>query len=94
MVCNAGLAAVREPDSPCVCLLSFSGCGLTQLCHGYVVHRVSGDVLSLMDAESLKEIGIETIGQRLAILKAVYQLKLAQQIPIDSDDYVPPCMCS
>lgn len=47
-----------------------------------------------MDAESLKEIGIETIGQRLAILKAVYQLKLAQQIPIDSDDYVPPCMYS
>ena len=44
-----------------------------------------------MDAESLKEIGIETIGQRLAILKAVYQLKLVQQIPIDSDDYVPPC---
>ena len=56
-----------------------------------IVHRVSGDVLCLMDAESLKEIGIETIGQRLAILKAVYQLKLAQQIPIDSDHYVPPC---
>ena len=57
-----------------------------------VVHRVSGDVLCLMDADSLKEIGIETIGQRLAILKAVYQLKLAQQIPIDPDHYIPPCM--
>lgn len=44
-----------------------------------------------MDAESLKEIGIETIGQRLAILKAVYHLKVAQQIPIESDHYVPPC---
>ncbi|GJE91066.1 hypothetical protein PsYK624_072140 [Phanerochaete sordida] len=54
------------------------------------MHRVSGDVLCLMDADSLKEIGIETIGQRLAILKAVYQLKLTQQIPIDSDHYVPP----
>ena len=55
------------------------------------MHRVSGDVLCLLDAESLKEIGIETIGQRLTILKAVYQLKVAQQIPIDSDHYVPPC---
>lgn len=54
-------------------------------------HRVSGDVLCLMDAESLKEVGISTIGQRLAILKAVYQLKLAHQIPIDADHYVPPC---
>ena len=44
-----------------------------------------------MDAESLKEVGVTTIGQRLAILKAVYQLKLAQQIPIEPDDYVPPC---
>ena len=54
-------------------------------------HRVSGDVLCLMDAESLKEVGVATIGQRLAILKAVYQLKLAQQIPIEPDDYIPPC---
>lgn len=57
----------------------------------YLEHRVSGDVLCLMDAESLKEVGVTTIGQRLAILKAVYQLKLAHQIPIESDHYVPPC---
>ena len=44
-----------------------------------------------MDPESLKEVGIATIGQRLAILKAVYQVKLAQQIPIEPDQYVPPC---
>ncbi|PSR76158.1 hypothetical protein PHLCEN_2v8656 [Hermanssonia centrifuga] len=53
-------------------------------------HRVSGEVLCLMDAESLKEVGITTIGQRLAILKAVYQLKLAHHVPIEPDDYVPP----
>lgn len=47
-----------------------------------------------MDAESLKEVGITTIGQRLAILKAVYQLKLAHQIFIESDHYVPPCECA
>ena len=44
-----------------------------------------------MDADALREVGIATVGQRLAILKAVYQLKLAQQIPIESDHYVPPC---
>lgn len=44
-----------------------------------------------MDAESLKEVGITTIGQRLAILKAVYQLKLAHHVPIEDGHYVPPC---
>lgn len=44
-----------------------------------------------MNAEDLKEAGISTIGQRLAILKAVYQRKLAQQIAIGPEDYIPPC---
>ena len=35
--------------------------------------------------------GITTIGQRLAILKAVYNIKLVQNIPIEPDHYVPPC---
>ncbi|KAL6306280.1 hypothetical protein BKA93DRAFT_729720 [Sparassis latifolia] len=53
-------------------------------------HNISGDVLCLLDAEGLKEIGVATIGQRLAILKGVYNIKLAQNIPIESDHYVPP----
>ncbi|KAI0704325.1 hypothetical protein BC835DRAFT_1262074 [Cytidiella melzeri] len=64
--------------------------GLPQYENQIREHRVTGDVLCLMDADTLKEVGIATIGQRLAILKAVYQLKLAQQIPIDADHYVPP----
>ena len=55
-------------------------------------HNITGDVLCLLDAESLKEVGIATIGQRLAILKAVYQLKIANNVPIESDHYIPPCM--
>jgi protein STE50 len=54
-------------------------------------HRVSGDVLCIMDADALKEVGVATIGQRLAILKAVYQLKVAQQIRFEADHYVPLC---
>ncbi|KAG6890968.1 hypothetical protein C0992_011727 [Termitomyces sp. T32_za158] len=53
-------------------------------------HNISGDVLCLLDPEGLKGVGIATIGQRLAILKAVYLLKIAHGVPIDSDHYVPP----
>lgn len=45
----------------------------------------------MVDAETLKNIGIATVGQRLAILKAVYMIKLAHNVPLEADDYVPPC---
>jgi len=45
----------------------------------------------MLDPESLKDVGIATIGQRLTILKAIYQAKLKFNIPITEDDYVPPC---
>ncbi|KAG1746713.1 uncharacterized protein EDB91DRAFT_1236126 [Suillus paluster] len=53
-------------------------------------HNISGDVLCLLDAEDLKAIGISTVGQRLAILKAVYQAKLAHHVPVEADHYIPP----
>lgn len=54
-------------------------------------HNISGDVLCMLDAEDLKAIGISTVGQRLAILKAVYQAKLAHHVPVEADHYIPPC---
>ncbi|KAF8920801.1 hypothetical protein CPB85DRAFT_1548605 [Mucidula mucida] len=53
-------------------------------------HRISGDILCMMDAETLKSVGIATIGQRLHILKSVYMIKLAHNVPLEPDDYVPP----
>ncbi|ESK97684.1 protein kinase regulator [Moniliophthora roreri MCA 2997] len=53
-------------------------------------HRISGDILCMLDQETLKGVGVSTVGQRLAILKAVYNLKIQYNIPIDSDSYVPP----
>jgi hypothetical protein len=53
-------------------------------------HKIRGDVLCMLDLETLKGVGVSTIGQRLAILKAVYLLKLAYDVPIGSDHYVPP----
>ncbi|EEB86660.1 hypothetical protein MPER_16305, partial [Moniliophthora perniciosa FA553] len=53
-------------------------------------HRISGDILCMLDQETLKGVGVSTVGQRLAILKAVYNLKIQYNIPIDSESYVPP----
>ncbi|KAI0320883.1 hypothetical protein OF83DRAFT_1052246 [Amylostereum chailletii] len=53
-------------------------------------HSISGDVLCIIGTEELKEFGIATVGQRLSILKAIYQVKLAHNIPIEPDHYIPP----
>ncbi|KAJ7113696.1 hypothetical protein C8R43DRAFT_1039768 [Mycena crocata] len=57
-------------------------------------HGITGEVLCMLNADSLKAVGVSTIGQRLAILKAVYLVKLAHNVPIDADDYVPPSEAS
>ncbi|KAJ7132134.1 protein kinase regulator [Mycena epipterygia] len=57
-------------------------------------HGITGEVLCMLNAESLKAVGVSTIGQRLAILKAVYLVKVAHNVPIDPDDYVPPSEAS
>ncbi|KAF8518988.1 hypothetical protein BU17DRAFT_48119 [Hysterangium stoloniferum] len=67
-----------------------SNLGFTQYDQQIREHNISGEVLTFLDQETLKEVGVSTIGQRLAILKAVYYLKLAHNIPIDSEHYVPP----
>ncbi|KAH0836590.1 hypothetical protein J3R83DRAFT_8290 [Lanmaoa asiatica] len=64
--------------------------GFPQYEHQIREHNISGDVLCMLDPETLKAVGVTTVGQRLAILKAIYQAKLAYHIPIDSDHYVPP----
>src|ERR1700761_2910481 len=56
-----------------------------------IEHNLSGEVLCMIGPEDLKEIGIATVGQRLAILKAIYLIKLAHEIPFEPDHYIPPC---
>ncbi len=41
--------------------------------------------------DDLKQMGITSVGHRLTILKSVYDVKKAQDIPIESDHYVPLC---
>ena len=35
--------------------------------------------------------GITSVGHRLTILKAIYEVKVKQDIPIESDHYIPLC---
>lgn len=51
--------------------------------------------------DDLKAMGINSVGHRLTILKSVYDVKKAQDVPVESDHYVPlskysttnPTMC-
>ncbi|KAF9005981.1 hypothetical protein BDQ17DRAFT_1540607 [Cyathus striatus] len=70
--------------------LWFSALGYPQYESQLHQHNIDGEALCMLDAEALRDIGVTTIGQRLAILKAAYLLKLAHNIPIDDDHYVPP----
>lgn len=54
-------------------------------------NSITGEVLIMMNVEHLIELGVTSIGRRLAILKGVYLAKVAQGLPIGEDDYVPPC---
>lgn len=43
--------------------------------------------------EELKEMGMTSVGHRLTLLKSVYDIKIKQDIPVDSEHYVPLCEC-
>jgi len=52
---------------------------------------MSGDALVIVQHDELRELGIVSIGHRLTILKAIYNLKKKQDVPLETDHYVPLC---
>jgi hypothetical protein len=54
-------------------------------------NEIVGEALVALQHEDLKEMGIASVGHRLTILKSVYDIKIKQDIPIESDHYVPLC---
>jgi hypothetical protein len=52
---------------------------------------ITGDVLAALQHAELKELGVTSVGHRLTILKAVYEIKRRQNVPMEPDDYVPLC---
>ena len=52
---------------------------------------IDGEALVRLNHDDLRELGITSIGHRLSILKAVYTVKVAHDVPMDPDDYIPVC---
>lgn len=57
-------------------------------------NEIVGEALIALRHEELKEMSILSVGHRLTILKGVYDMKVKQEIPIESDHYIPPCQYS
>ncbi|KAJ1659834.1 hypothetical protein IWQ61_001144 [Dispira simplex] len=53
-------------------------------------NEITGEVLIHLHHDALRDLDIHSLGKRLVILKAIYQLKVQHHIPITSDDYIPP----
>ncbi|KAL0082175.1 hypothetical protein J3Q64DRAFT_1633900 [Phycomyces blakesleeanus] len=51
---------------------------------------ITGDVLVNLDHESLKDLSVHSLGQRIDMLKNIYHLKSHYRIPVNEWDYVPP----
>lgn len=58
-----------------------------------IENEIVGEALIALKHEELKEMNILSVGHRLTILKGVYDVKVRQEIPIESDHYIPPCKC-
>ena len=57
----------------------------------WIENQVTGEALIHFDHDHLREIGIKSLGHRLTILKSVYHIKVQDDVPIESEHYVPSC---
>lgn len=56
-----------------------------------VENEIVGEALVALRHEELKEMAIMSVGHRLTILKGVYDIKIEHGVPVEQDDYIPPC---
>ncbi|KAK3333445.1 protein kinase regulator Ste50 [Cercophora scortea] len=63
--------------------------GLEQYADRFIENEIVGEALVALQHDDLKQMGITSVGHRLTILKSVYDVKKAQDIPIESDHYMP-----
>lgn len=74
-----------------LCMLDLTIFSSSEHSLDFIEHGISGDILVHLDHEGLRDVGLHSAGQRLAVLKAVYALKLRDDVPIEEGHYVPPC---
>lgn len=55
----------------------------------HVEHGITGDVLSAMDHLALTDLGITSLGHRLNLLRAVWELKRIQRLEMGEDEWTP-----
>ncbi|KAK4684078.1 protein STE50, partial [Tremellales sp. Uapishka_1] len=63
--------------------------GLAQYEELIYEHGITGDVLSVMDHSALQDLGMESLGHRISVLRAIWELKKEQGIDIAEDDWRP-----
>lgn len=55
----------------------------------FLENDIAGEVLIRLDADTLKDLGVSSVGHRLAVLKGIYDLKMRWNIELDADDWRP-----
>lgn len=73
------------------CADFISSIGLQQYSDRFVENEIVGEALVALHHDDLKSMGIASVGHRLSILKSVYDVKKAQDVPFESDHYLPLC---
>ncbi|KAK3944626.1 hypothetical protein QBC46DRAFT_157343 [Diplogelasinospora grovesii] len=63
--------------------------GLQQYSDTFIENEIVGEALVALQHDDLKQMGITSVGHRLTILKSVYDVKKAQDVPIEADHYMP-----
>ncbi|ATY59687.1 MAPKKK cascade kinase regulator Ste50 [Cordyceps militaris] len=71
------------------CADFISNIGLSQYADHFLENEIVGEALVALLHDDLKSMGIASVGHRLTILKSVYDVKKAQDIPMESDHYLP-----
>ncbi|BFZ64363.1 hypothetical protein YB2330_005506 [Saitoella coloradoensis] len=55
----------------------------------FAENGITGEILVHLDHPSLKDLGVTSVGHRLHLLKAIYQVKVIHDIPIESHHFIP-----
>ncbi|KAF7717593.1 Uncharacterized protein PECH_007601 [Penicillium ucsense] len=71
------------------CVDFLTSLGLLQYCGTFRENAIVGEALIALRHDELKEMGINSVGHRLTILKSVYEIKIRQCVPLDVDHYIP-----
>lgn len=79
---------MKSSSKVCLYMRTWLACSLVFF--SLAEHGITGDVLVNLDHETLKDLSMHSVGQRMEILKHIYTLKALWRIPLNEWDYVPP----